>query len=155
MAIKNATDVVIQISTDSPGTEGNLQTIAHCTSASLSLTRDLRDSTTKSSQAWSESLAGLKSWELSGDGFVEFSDTVSGFDSYDGSSSSNNLMGYKKLYSLWEAGTEVYVKFGSTGAGNHYEGTGFISSLSAEGGVEENATYSITITGTATLSVGN
>jgi predicted secreted protein len=154
MAIKNATNVVIQISTDNPGTEGALQTIAHCTSASLSLTRDLRDSTTKSSEAWSESLAGLKSWELSGDGFVEFADTVTDYDPYPGSGG-GTLMGYKKLYSLWEAGTQVYVKFGSTGAGNHYEGTGFISSLSAEGGVEENATYSISITGTATLSVGN
>ena len=151
MAISNATDVVIQVSTDT--TEGNLQTVAHCTSASLSLTRDLRDSTTKSSEAWSESLAGLKSWELSGDGFVQLSDTVTDNDPYEGAS--GTLMGYTKLYDLWQAGTNVYVKFGSNGAGNHYEGQGFISSLSAEGGVEENATFSITITGSGTLDVGN
>lgn len=151
MAIQNATNVVIQVSTDS--TEGNLQTLAHCTSASLSLTRDLRDSTTKSSDAWSESLAGLKSWELSGDGFVELVDSITAYDPYD--SASGTLMGYKKLYDLWAAGTEVYVKFGKDGSGNHYEGKGFISSLSADGGVEENATYSISITGSGTLSVGN
>lgn len=151
MAISNATDVVIRVSTDT--TENNLQTVAHCTSASLSLTRDLRDSTTKSSEAWSESLAGLKSWELSGDGFVELLDEVNDNDPYAGSS--GNLMGYTKLYDLWAAGTNVYVAFGSSGAGNHYEGQGFISSLSAEGGVEENATFSITITGSGTLSVGS
>lgn len=149
--ISNATDVVIQVSTDT--TEGNLQTVAHCTSASLSLTRDLRDSTTKSSEAWSESLAGLKSWELSGDGFVELLDTVNDYDPYAGSD--QDLMGYTKLYDLWQAGTNVYVKFGSSGAGNHYDGQGFISSLSAEGGVEENATFSITITGSGNLNVGN
>lgn len=148
MAIQNATNVAIRVG---GRTDGN--TIAYATSASLSINMDLRDSTTKSSLGWQENLAGLKSWELSGDGFVEFATEVNAYDPYD--SAAGTLMGYKKLYDLWDAGTEVYVKFGKDGSGNHYEGKGFISSLSADGGVEENATYSISITGSGTLSVGN
>lgn len=147
MAIENATDIVLQVSTDA--TEGNLQSVAYTTSASLSMTLDLRDSTTKSSAGWSESLGGLKSWELSGDGFVELADTVTDTDPYTGSS--GTLMGFTKLWDLWAAGTEIYVKFGRSA--KHYEGKAIISSLSADAGVEENASFSLTLTGTAALTL--
>ena len=68
MAIQNATDVVLSITT-ADGKEA----IAHATSASISINMDLRDSTTKSSAGWQENLGGLKSWELSGDAFVDIS----------------------------------------------------------------------------------
>ena len=145
MAIENATDIVLQVSTD--GTEGNLQSVAYTTSASLSMTLDLRDSTTKSSEGWSESLGGLKSWELSGDGFVELADTVTDIDPYTGAS--GTLMGFTKLWDLWLAGAEIYVKFGRSA--KHYEGTAIISSLSADAGVEENASFSLSLTGTGAL----
>ena len=144
--IENATNVVLQVSTD--GTTVNLETVAYSTSASLSLTRDLRDSTTKSSDGWSESLAGLKSWELSGDGFVELTDDVTDNDPFTGSS--GTLMGWTKLWDLWTAGTEVAVRFGK--GGKYYDGNAFIASLSADGGVEDNVTYSITLTGSGELS---
>lgn len=132
MAIQNATGVVISLA----GTE-----IAHCTSASLSISRDLRDSTTKSSLGWSESLGGLMSWEMSGDAFV---DAVSG--------ASTNI-------AALITGTEVVVTFvmndadADTPAPVTYTGDAFITSVSIDAGVEENTTWSISLTGTASLDV--
>jgi len=66
MAIQNATAVTLSVAGE---------VMAHATSASLSVSMDLRDSTTKSSAGWSESLGGLKSWEMSGDAFVDLTST--------------------------------------------------------------------------------
>ena len=152
MAIENATNVVIRVADD--GSSTNLQSLAFATSASLSMSTDLRHSTTKSSGGFQENLAGLKSWELSGDAFIELSaDTITGTDPYTGSS--GTLKTVTKLWDLWAAGTKVDVEFG-TGAGGSadksYIGEAFITSLSMDAGVEENATYSITLTGTGGLS---
>ena len=78
MAIQNATNVAIRV-----GGQGVGNTIGYATSASLSVNMDLRDSTTKSSGGWQENLGGLKSWELSGDAFVDVSaDTFTGNDPF-------------------------------------------------------------------------
>ncbi len=150
MAIENATNVVIRVADDSSST--NVQTLAFSTSASLSMTTDLRDSTTKSSGGFQENLAGLKSYELSGDGFIDLSaNTITATDPYTGSS--GTLKATQKLWDLWAGGTKVDVEFGTgTGSDKSYLGEAFISSLSFEGGVEENATYSITLTGTGALT---
>lgn len=133
MAIVNATDIVVKINT----TAGSSPTaeILHCTSASLSISREMRDSTTKSSQGWSESLAGLKSWEISGDGFVDFSGT-------------NNVDAL--ITEMLSASPAVEVSFGT--AGQTYTGEAFITSISIDSGVEENATYSLTLQGTGALA---
>lgn len=152
MAIENATNVVLRIADD--GSSTNLQTIAFATSASLSMSTDLRDSTTKSSEGFSESLAGLKSFELSGDAFVALTaDTVTDIDPYTGSS--GTLKTVTKLWDLWVAGTKVDIEFGTGGGGTgdkSYTGEAFITSLSIDSGVEENATYSISLTGTGALA---
>jgi predicted secreted protein len=130
MAIQNATDVVLSITT-----ADGLEAVAHCTSASLSVNMDLRDSTTKSSSGWSESLGGLKSWEMSGDAFVDIAGP-SGAD-------------VEQLFTVLVAGTAVQCTFGLSGM--LYDGTALITSISIDAGVEENATYSISLTGTAEL----
>ncbi len=131
MAISNATDIVLSVTTG-----GSLQEVAHATSASLSMSMDLRDSTTKSSAGWSESLGGLKSWEMSGDAFVEIG-SITGAD-------------IEELWTTWAAGAAVAVKFGDSGM--EYTGNALITSISIDAGVEENATYSISLTGTGSLS---
>ncbi len=131
MAIINATDVVLSITTG-----GSLQAVAHATSASLSMSMDLRDSTTKSSLGYSESLGGLRSWELSGDAFVEIG-SITGAD-------------IEELWVLWEARAAIAVKFGASGM--EYTGNAFITSISIDAGVEENATYSISLTGTGAIA---
>lgn len=131
MAILNATDCVLSVTTG-----GSLQAVAHCTSASLSMNLDLRDSTTKSSSGWQENLGGLKSWEMSGDAFVEIG-SITGAD-------------IEELWVTWEARTEVAVKFGASGM--EYTGNAIITSISIDSGVEENATYSISLTGSGALA---
>ena len=130
MAIQNATDVVLKITT-----ADGLEAVAHSTSASLSVNMDLRDSTTKSSAGWQENLGGLKSWEMSGDAFVDIAGPT-GAD-------------VEQLFTVLVAGTAVTCTFGLTGM--LYTGTALITSISIDAGVEENATFSISLTGTGAL----
>jgi len=138
MAIVNATDVVIRLKAAATGNPTDL--LLHATSASLSVSRDLRDSTTKSSLGWSESLAGLKSWDMSGDGFVDFTTTAS------------NKNAKQLLDQMLLADPVVEVSFGVADASIEYTGTAFITSMSIDAGVEENSTYSISLTGTGSLA---
>ena len=137
MAIVNATDVVIRLKAGATGDPSDL--LLHATSASLSVSRDLRDSTTKSSLGFSESLAGLKSWEMSGDGFVDFTTT--------GDQNAKQLLDQMLLDD-----PIVEVSFGLTGGSVEYTGTAFITSMSIDAGVEENATYSLSLTGTGSIA---
>ena len=131
MAIQNATDVVLSITT-----ADGLEAVAHCTSASLSVNMDLRDSTTKSSGGWQENLGGLKSWEMSGDAFVDIA-SPTGAD-------------IESLFTVFEARDAIQCTFGLSGM--LYDGTALITSISIDAGVEENATYSISLTGTGDLA---
>tara|TARA_R100001440_G_scaffold61921_3_gene81879 strand:- start:629 stop:1030 length:402 start_codon:yes stop_codon:yes gene_type:complete len=131
MAIQNATDVLLKVTT-----ADGLEAIAHSTSASLSMSTELRDSTTKSSGGFQENLGGLKSWELSGDAFVDIA-SPTGAD-------------IESLWTVWNARTAVTCTFGLSGM--TYTGTAIITSLSIDAGVEENATYSISLTGTGSIA---
>ena len=131
MAIQNATDVVLKITT-----ADGLEAVAHSTSASLSVNMDLRDSTTKSSAGWQENLGGLKSWEMSGDAFVDIA-SPTGAD-------------IESLFTAFEARTAIQCTFGLSGM--LYDGTALITSISIDAGVEENATYSISLTGSGALA---
>ena len=139
MAIVNATDIVVKIK----ATAGDpTDTLLHATSASLSISQDLRDSTTKSSGGFQENLAGLRSWEVSGDGFVDFT------------TSTSNTINTTALIALMltaQADAVVEVSFG-VGA-TTYDGLAFLTSLSMDAGVEENATYSVSLTGTGAIAL--
>ena len=132
MAIQNATAVTLSIG-------GVL--MAHATSASLSISRDLRDSTTKSSLGWSESLGGLMSWEMSGDAFVDITE---------GDAVTN--------IAALITGAKIVVTFvlddadSDTPAPVTYTGDALITSVSMDAGVEENMSWSISLTGTGALS---
>lgn len=132
MAILNATDVILKVTVDD-----GLKAIAHCTSASISINMDLRDSTTKSSGGWQDNLGGLRSYELSGDAFVDIVEDTEKSD-------------ILELWTVWNQRTAVIVSFGI--AGMLYEGTALITSLSIDAGVEENATFSISLTGSGALT---
>jgi len=136
-SIMNSTDVVIQISEDD-GTTYDI--IGRATSASLSVSMETRDTTTKDSSGWQENLEGLKSWSLSGDGLVTYS--ISGdYDSPD------------DLFTLLSNRTLVKVKFGSATSGEiDYTGDAYLVSYEQEAGVEENVTYSFGFTGTGVLT---
>lgn len=59
-----------------PGQSLFYEPIAHSTSASITVNRDLRDVTTKDSLGWSESLSGLQSSEISTDALIDLSKNV-------------------------------------------------------------------------------
>ena len=136
-SIMNSTDVVIQISEDG-GTTYDI--IGRATSASLSVSMETRDTTTKDSSGWQENLEGLKSWSLSGDGLVTYS--ISGdYDTPD------------DLFTLLANRTLIKVKFGSETTGEiDYTGDAYLVSYEQEAGVEENVTYSFGFTGTGPLT---
>lgn len=136
-SIMNATDVVIQISEDDGST---YDIIGRATSASLSVSMETRDVTTKQSAGNAEFLEGLKSFTLSGDGLVVY--TIAGdFDTPD------------NLYNILNNRTKVKVKFGSTTSGEiDYTGDAFLTSYEQEAGVEENTTYSFSFQGTGALT---
>jgi len=136
-SIMNSTDVVIQISEDS-GTSYDI--IGRATSASLSVSMETRETTTKDSAGWQENLEGLKSWSLSGDGLVTYSITGD-YDTPD------------DLFTLLNSRTLVKVKFGSATSGEiDYTGDAYLVSYEQEAGVEENVTYSFSFTGTGALT---
>ena len=136
-SIMNSTDVVIQISEDS-GTSYDI--IGRATSASLSVSMETRETTTKDSAGWQENLEGLKSWSLSGDGLVTYSITGE-YDTPD------------DLFTLLNNRTLVKVKFGSATSGEiDYTGDAYLVSYEQEAGVEENVTYSFGFTGTGVLT---
>ena len=147
MAIQNATNVAIRV-----GGQGVGNTIGYATSASLSVNMDLRDSTTKSSGGWQENLGGLKSWEISGDAFVDVSvDTFTGNDPFiDSTPTDETLKNIGSLWTTWLAGDAVVVAFGNDT--KEWYGNAIITSISIDAGVEENATYSISLTGTGALT---
>lgn len=141
MAIQNASDVVLSVQTAS-----GLEPIAHATSASISMNMDLRDSTSKSSGGWQENLGGLKSYELTGDAFVEVDPSSDGSQAY-----------LEELYTAWETGEAINAKFGMSVSNSEaltFSGSALITSISVDAGVEENATFSISLTGTGQLTKG-
>ena len=135
-SIMNSTDVVIQISTDG----SSYDIVGRATSASLSVSMETRDITTKDSAGWQENLEGLKNWSLSGDGLVTYS--ISGeYETPD------------ELFTILSNRTAIDVKFGSMTSGEiDYSGKAFLVSYEQEAGVEESVTYSFSLTGTGTLT---
>jgi len=128
MAIQNATAVTLSVDSE---------VMAHATSASFSISRDLRDSTTKLSGGFSESLAGLMSWEMSGDAFIDIAATTASM---------------ADCFTILATGAAVTVVFTVGTSGDTYTGQAFVTSISADAGVEENATFSLSLTGTAALT---
>tara|TARA_R110002096_G_scaffold431560_1_gene646955 strand:+ start:490 stop:1260 length:771 start_codon:yes stop_codon:yes gene_type:complete len=116
--------------------------IAHSTSASISFNNDLRDITSKDSGGYQENAGGLRSFELSTDALQDV----------------NADLDFKEFYDDVHERNEVIVRFAerATGASTDvkWEGSGYISSLSMDAGVEENVTYSVTITGTGVVTKG-
>ena len=136
-SIMNATDVLIQFSTDGV----TYSEVGRCTSASLSLSMETRDTSNKDSAGWRELLEGQKSWSLSGDGLVTYN--ITGAD------------GYSDLWGYLTGRTKLYVKFGSTSTDEkYYSGQGYLTSLDQEAGMEDSVSMSFSFEGTGALTEG-
>lgn len=126
----NATNLILKIETN---------TLGHSTSATLSLSNDLPEATTKDSSGFQEVIAGVISGEISFEGLVAYDDTLNAIELND--------------YLL--ARTQLTCVFGTTASGDDiYTAEGFLSSVENTADMESPASYSgsITLTGSITKS---
>jgi hypothetical protein len=129
----NATNLILKI-------ESN--TLGHSTSATLSLSNDLPEATTKDSSGFQEVIAGVISGEISFEGLVAYDDTLNAIELND--------------YLL--ARTQLTAVFGTTTSGDDvYTAEGFLSSVENTADMESPASYSgsITLTGSITKSTNS
>ena len=111
--------------------------IGSATGHTLSVKMATRDATTKSSAGWAAKLAGLRSWDAGGNGFVCFADTY----------------GSEELIAAAIARTAVTVKLSTEVSGDtYYSGSGFFTGCDLDTPVEESSTYTFTIEGTGALT---
>jgi len=135
MAVFNGTNLLLKAITAG----GTLATIGHTTSASMSLSMDTPDATSKDSSGFSEFIGGVRSGEISFEGLVDHTDAA-GSDAITG-----YLVGRTKIdwsFSTGTTGDEIY------------SGSGFISSCEISAEMESPVTYSGTITITGTITQG-
>ena len=137
MAVQNGNNLVLRTASTSGGTK---QIFAHAQSASLDLSNAVIDVTTKSSNSWKQIISGQKSFSISTDGLVDYA-TVA------------DAQNFIALADIAVAGTEVFFSIGiGEGADQGYQGSAFITSISQTGGVDDVATYSISLEGTGALT---
>lgn len=111
--------------------------INKATSASLSLNHSVRDITSKDSAGWSESLEGLRDWTIDFEGLFAYDATY----------------GIVDLEGVLTARTAVTVRFSTESSTDEYfEGTAFLTSLSADAATEESSTFSGSFQGTGALN---
>ena len=150
----NGTNMVLSIddtTNTADGTTPVLTAIAAATSCTLTLTVDAPEVTDKTSGDKKEYCGLSRTWSVDAEVFYNEDGAV------DFASMALPAMGISVA-----AGTvspiiadyprRVFVKFTGTTGGNNYSGYGYITSLSATGGTEDGATYSVSITGTGALS---
>ncbi len=134
----NGTDLVLKVIADG----GTLEPIGHSTSCTLSITNDMPEATTKDSGAYAEVIAGLRSFEISFDGLVDYTDEAGGKKNADG------------LITFVNSRSKIDFSFGTATSGDQIiTGEGFVSSIEVTGEMESAVTYSGTITGTGALTV--
>lgn len=101
--------------------------------ASLSLSAETLDKTTKDSDGWTESLSGIKSWSISTDGLLILDDA-----------------GYMALEDAYMNGDNVLVQM-ATKTGALYEGEAIIATIDLEAPYDDLANYSVELTGAGKL----
>jgi TP901-1 family phage major tail protein len=126
----NGTNLILKFHS----TDGSEVAVGHSTSASLSLSADLPDATTKDSSGFNEVIAGTRTGELSFEGLVAYDDSNNAVEAAD--------------YLI--ARTKVFWEFGTAVSGDEvYSGAGFINAVEMSAEMESPVTYSgsITVTG--------
>ncbi len=144
----NGTNMVVSVDESTSPSTGGLTAIAAATNCSCAITIDAGEITDKSSGDRKEFIGISSSWTIDAEAFYSedgsgVPDMSSLFDAGygDSNASQNGVVQYPR---------EVMVRF--TGGTDTYTGTGYISSLSGSGGVEDAGSLSISIQGTGVLT---
>lgn len=133
--ITSGTDLRIQVETVA---------LAYATNCTLSMSAETRESISKdSTSSWQDSTVGQLSATLSFEGFFTIDDTIN----------SNTREDFEGIFDVFSGKTQIAWKFTTGTTGDvEYSGNGYITTLEATAPVEENATYSGTITVTGAVS---
>ena len=136
----NGTDLILRVG----GTSANDNPIAFATSCSLEISMDEIDQTNKDSGGWKSIIGGLRSWSVSSDALYQ-------------NEAEASRTGFIELWDKIENRTKVYVELTVTGASSadsnkYYHGEAFVTSLSLNGGTEDQATYSVSLVGSGALT---
>lgn len=123
-------DVLLKVDVD-----GQKKPIGGQKGASLSRSAETIDVSDKTSEGWSESIMGLKSWSLECDGFVTLGDE-----------------GFEKLHDAFDNrdALDVEIKVGGTD-GYTYTGKVVITDFPEEFPMDDAVTYSLSLQGASKL----
>lgn len=103
--------------------------------ATLNRSKEVIEATTKDSNGWKESVAGIKEWGIDADGLVIMDDA-----------------GYAAIEDAFMNDKKVEVAL-VTPAGTRYKGEAIVTDFPLEAGFEDMATYSLTLEGSGELSL--
>ena len=132
MALINGTNLVIKV--------GGVP-IMKATTASLELSVDMPDATTKDSQGWAEFFAGVRSFTLSSDGLIDYATSAS--------------VETDELVGMLIARPPVAIEFATSTAGDmKLSGSAYVSSISQTADMESPSGFSVTFQGTGALVQG-
>lgn len=130
MALINGTNLVIKV--------GGVP-ILKATTASIEMSVDMPDATTKDSQGWAEFFAGVRSWTLSSDGLIDYATSAS--------------VETDELVAMLIARTPVSVSFGTSTSGDMLlSGSAYVSSISQTADMESPSGFSVSFQGTGALT---
>tara|TARA_R110000803_G_scaffold87738_2_gene154659 strand:- start:717 stop:1154 length:438 start_codon:yes stop_codon:yes gene_type:complete len=136
MAAINGTSLTLYIPQGAVGSEVWIP-IGLAKSASLSISADTPDISTKDSNAWTEVMAGIKSFNMDFDALLDLTDDAS-------------ANGFAPLYSYFTNRTTIKVAFGKDAS--YWYGDVIISSLEQSAEAEQPVSYSGSLIGTGALT---
>ncbi len=130
MALINGTNLVIKVG-------GN--PILKATTASLEMSVDMPDATTKDSAGWAEFFAGVRSWTVSTDGLIDYSGA--------------NPVGIDELVGMLITRAAVAVQFSTSTVGDmKLSGNAYVTSISQTADMESPSGFSVSFQGTGALT---
>tara|TARA_A100001201_G_scaffold32268_1_gene34728 strand:- start:6375 stop:6824 length:450 start_codon:yes stop_codon:yes gene_type:complete len=138
----NGTDLLLKVGSSN----SNEVVVAFATSCSLEVSMDEIDQTNKDSNGWKQIIGGLRSWSVSSDALYqnEAETSKTAFtDFWDHLGGANERQ-------------KVFVEFTRSGTltsdNKYYHGEAYVTSLSVNGGTEDQSTFSVTLTGSGALT---
>lgn len=134
--VYNGTNLLLKFAVDG----STPVTLGHTTSATLTITHDLPESTSKDSSGFQEVISGLRSGEISFEGLVDYTDTLN----------------HDEIFTMVSNRSKVDFTFGTIITGDAVlSGEGFISSLEINADMESAVTFSGTIVTTGAITQAN
>ena len=144
----NGSDLILKIASTTGGTH---QEVAFATSCSLEISRDEIDQSNKNSGAWKAIIPGMRSWTLSTESLYFVGTPTGGYASQ---------ATFQDLFTSYLAdatnSAAVFIEFklrSNVTTDKYYSGKAYITSLGVNGGTEDQATFSVSLSGTEELTI--